>query len=141
MVSREGTATELRRRRIVSGVGLLFVFPIAFALALAAWAVGVRFALPIGGLVALVVLVWPLPHERIRITARRVVWRERLLGARFRAAPSATRIVTRTAGAERALLLSDGTTEHLVVLGPPEDVEALTDVLHEALARARGVDP
>lgn len=137
VVYAEGTTTELRRPRLVSGRGLLLVFPIMFAIACAAWLLGFQLALPLGPLALLVVMVWPLSEERLSVTAQHVRWKDRVLGSRFRASLGNTRLVARSAGPERALLLTDGHTEQLLAMAAPEDADALIELLHDALSRAR----
>ena len=137
VVHAKGTTTELRRPRLVSGRGLLLVFPIIFAIACAGWLFGAPFVMPLGALCLLVAMLWPLPEERLSVTARHVRWKDRALGSRFRASLDDTRLVTRSAGAERALLLTDGRTEQLLAMAAPEDVDALVELLHDALSRAR----
>jgi hypothetical protein len=93
--------------------------------------------MPLGALGLIVAMLWPLPEERLSVTARHVRWKDRVFGSRFRASLGNTRLVTRSAGRERALLLTDVRTEQLLAMAAPEDVEAFIELLHAALTRAR----
>jgi hypothetical protein len=130
--------TVLTRRRLVSGAGLLWLPVLVAAIAILGAALDPPVAVPCGPTLFILVMLWPLPVERIRISEKRVAWKDRLLGHRFRTPLHRARVVVRTVGNERAIVLTDGGTEQLVALGPAEDVEALVEELHAALARAAG---
>ncbi len=139
VVRSDAVETVLSRRRTTSGAGLLLLVPAAIAFAVLSGACGLRVTLP--GLIPLLVIIvplWPLPYERLHIDRERVTWKDRVLGDRFRAPLGDTRVVTRTAGAEKAIVLASRRGEQLLAMGAPEDVDALVSVLHDALTRARG---
>lgn len=134
----DGATTEYRRARVASGWGLLLVFPVALAAVCLGSMVGLRVLLPVGVLIAIVVMQWPLAEERLRIGPKKVVYKDRVLGSRLSCRLDVARLLKTRSESESAVLLTHGYAHHLLATGASQDVDALVVDLDEALARAAG---
>lgn len=137
IVRSEGATTVLRRRGVSRVGALLWVVPLVVGVGFVVSWLGLRVVIPTLPLALVVLMLWPLRNERLRITQDRVTWKDRLFGHRITVRPEEVRLVARPAGPEKALMLGDRRSEQLLATGAAEDVDALTHCLHDALQRAR----
>lgn len=140
-VAKEGRRTRFERPGVRGGARLLWVFPLAILTSVVAALFGVRpVALSSWVLLFLVMGAWPRRRERLDIDPRRVVWRDRMIGARVRCRPEQIGFSLRSIQDEAALVVVARQSEHLLASGTTEDVQALLEELHEAIERARQPD-
>ncbi len=137
---RGSNATVFVRKRESKLGGLAVLAPIAiFARVLfgpigrlSLWGWGVVILFVVG-----VIMLWPISREQIRIDARGMRWRDRLIGLRARVALDRLEVRIRGDARYGTLSIGDGHASFRVASGDGAAIEALALLIKAAIARSK----